>query len=147
MIILGGDYTDEEALEIAGCVYGNGPTCFCCRATEPAEPDDGAGAGRRRGGVVSLRWWRQGGGSGRSTWRPRARIPDGDTVPVPGWPRWADLLDSRPPASTAGDTPDAGAGEHAEDRNHWLTEPTMPLPVYRPLLTRGHVWRSPGGTP
>jgi hypothetical protein len=49
-----------------------------------------------------MRWWRV-----RRRWRrstaahrrrtttapdPYGRIPDGDTVPVPGYPTWADLL-------------------------------------------------------
>lgn len=54
-------------------------------------------------------------------WRPYGRIPDGDTAPVPGWPR-----PHRPVAATES-----------------LNEPTQILPTL--LLTRAGMWRANGG--
>ena len=55
-------------------------------------------------------------------WAPPERIPDGDVVPVPGWPL----------------PPDQDALRRA------LGEPTQILPTV-PLLTRAGWWRATGG--
>jgi hypothetical protein len=71
-----------------------------------------------------MRWsWRR---AERQRWSPPARIPDGDTVLVPGQQRWADLLNA-----------DDGV----------LDEPTRPLPVLSPLLTPAAEWRTRNNEP
>lgn len=56
-----------------------------------------------------------------AAWSPPEPVPDGDTVPVPGWPQPA-----------------------RNEREHALDEPTQNLPLL-PLLTRAGQWRANGG--
>jgi len=71
-----------------------------------------------------MRWWprRRRHNPGPVVWSPPERIPDGDTVPVPGWP--------------------SRAGSNALRRA--LNAPTQILPTV-PLLTRAGWWRATGG--
>jgi hypothetical protein len=70
------------------------------------------------------RWWpwRRRHDADPMVWSPPDRIPGGDSVPVPGWPRHRD----------------------AEHLRQALGEPTQILPTV-PLLTRAGWWRATGG--
>lgn len=67
-----------------------------------------------------MRWpWKR--PAARPRWNPPAPVPDGDQVVPPGDRRSADVL------------------------REVMAEPTRPLPVARPLMTRGAQWRARQG--